>query len=235
MTLLALEGVGKSYGAGAAMRVALRDASFELEAGQLVVAWGQRRSGRSTLLRVAAGIESPDTGVVRLEGNDISNDRARALEAICYCRPAFRSSEGKFVLDQMVVGQLTRGVRPSLARTRARDALRRVGAERCSPMRPVELDGAERVRIALARALVHEPRLLVIDEPTIGVDVQARDEILTLLRSLADDGTAVLASTGDASGLRDADRALTLSGGELRGNADAGHAPVIPLRRARAG
>jgi ABC-type multidrug transport system ATPase subunit len=235
MSLLALEHVSKSYGSGAGMRVAVRDASFELDAGQLVGVWGQRRSGRSTLMRIAAGVEPPDSGQIRLDGEDIAEDRVRALRTICYCRTTFRPSEGKFVLDQLVLGQLTRGVPATLARTRASDALRRVGAERCAALRPVELDACERVLLALARGLVHGPKLLVIDEPTIGVELAARDAILKLLRSLADDGIAVLASTADASGLKEADRALTLSRGELSGSVDAERASVIPLRRASGG
>jgi ABC-type sugar transport system ATPase subunit len=107
-----------------------------------------------------------------------------------------------------------------------------LGAEHLLALRPRDLDAAERVRVALARAIVRRPRLLVIDEPTIGVDLLARDGILSLLRSLADEGTAVLTSTADAAGLESADRALTLSDGELTGSAAPDRAAVIPLRRA---
>jgi len=69
MSLLALEGVGKRYRDGARERIALREVSLALEAGELAAVWGLRRSGRSTLLRVAAGIEQPDEGVVRFDGS----------------------------------------------------------------------------------------------------------------------------------------------------------------------
>lgn len=235
MSLLALEKVGKTYGSGANMRLALRDVSFAIDAGELVGVWGRQRSGRSTLLRVASGIERPDEGFVRVEGLDLYARRSRGPEAIGYCRTTFRPSEGQLVLDLLMLGQLSRGVRASLARERATETLRRLGVERCAGLRPSELDGAERVRIAIARALVRQPRLLVIDEPTIGVDLRARDDILVLLRSLADGGIAVLASATDTSGLVNVDQGLMLSDGELTGSASADSASVIPLFRARSG
>ena len=88
------------------------------------------------------------------------------------------------------------------------------------------------MRVALARALALEPSLLVIDEPTRGVDLLERDAILALLRSLADEGIAVLISTGEATALAGADRALSLADGELRGSlrarAGRGAAPAPP-------
>jgi ABC-type multidrug transport system ATPase subunit len=232
MSLLALEAVSKRYGSGATGRVAVRDVSFEIEPGELVAVWGRRRSGRSTLLRVAAGIERPDSGSVCLEGRDVYGRGATGLETIAYCRTTFPPSEGQLIMDQLVLGQLSRGIGAGAARERAREALRRVDAERLVALRPGDLDPAERVRVAVARAFVRQPRLLVVDEPAIGVDLLARDGILSLLRSLADEGVAVLMSTADAAGLGNADRALTLSDGELTGSAAPERATVIPLRRA---
>jgi ABC-type multidrug transport system ATPase subunit len=232
MSLLALEHVGKQYGSGVQSRMALRDVSFEVESGQLVSVWGRRRSGRSTLLRVAAGIERPDTGCVRLDGQDIYELATRGLSDIGFFHTSFRPSEGQLVLDQLLLGQMSRGVKATNARVRASEALRRVGAERLIAARPGDLDAAERARIGIARALLREPRVLVIDEPTIGVDLLAREGILSLMRSLANEGIAVLTSTADTAGLENADLALALSDGELNGSAAPDQAAVIPLRRA---
>lgn len=232
MSLLALEHVGKRYGSGAQSRIALREVSFEIQPRELVAVWGRRRSGRSTLMRVAAGIERPDTGRVLFEGRDLYAPRTHGLDVVCYCRTSFRPAEGQLVLDQLVLGQLSRGIAVAEARARAADALHAVGAKDLIASRCGDLDPAERVRVAIARALVREPRVLVIDEPTIGVDPLVRDGLLKLLRSLANEGIAVLTSTGDAAGLEDADRALTLSDGELNGSVAPDTAAVIPLRRA---
>jgi putative ABC transport system ATP-binding protein len=229
--LLELENVGKRYGRGLSERVVLRDISLEVEASELVAVWGRRRSGRSTLLRIAAGVEAPDSGVVRLDGRDLSGRGCELLGGgIGYCRKTFRSNEGQVVLDHLVVGQLARGVTPSTATDRAWEALKRTDAGGCAKLKPGELDGGEAVRVAIARALALQPKLLLIDEPTIGVDLLARDEILLLLRSLAGEGMAVLTSTGESTGLSGA-RALRLSDGELHGRPTREMAPVLPLRR----
>jgi ABC-type multidrug transport system ATPase subunit len=229
MSLLELEHVGKCYGP-LSEHVVLRDVSLRLEHGEMVAVWGRRRSGRSTLLRVAAGIERPDGGVVRFEGRDLCAREGERLGAgIGYCRTAFAPGEGQRVIDHMIFGLLACGVPLALAATRAREALERTEITHCATLRPAELDGAEAQRAAIARALAFAPRLLLIDEPTIGVDLLARDGLLQLLSSLAREGIAVLASTGEAPGLSGT-RALMLSEGELHGPPARELAKVVPLR-----
>lgn len=237
MTLLELENVGKRYGRGSRERVALRDVSLQIEAGEHIAVWGRRRSGRSTLLRVAAGVETPDEGVVRFQGRDLSELGAETLRGhIRYCRKVFRPDDGQYVLDQLITGQLARGASASLARSRARDALERAGAAQCAALRPNDLDSTEAALVVIARALAHQPKLLVIDEPTLGVDLLDRDRILSLLRSLTANGIAVLMSAGETPCLSDSDRALALSNGELRGELEPPElAPVVPFPLSAAG
>lgn len=232
MTLLALEHVSRRHGRGAQERTVLRDVSLRLDGGELVAVWGLRRSGRSTLLRVAAGIEPADAGVVRFAGRELPAHGGGALgSGIGYCRSAFRGEEGLAVLEVLLAGQLARGATAAQARACAWSALARTGAERCARRGLHELDAAEAVRVGLARALAPRPSLLVVDEPTNGVDLLERDGILALLRSLADEGIAVLISAGESTELAGAHRALALSGGQLRGSLDPELAPVVPLRR----
>jgi ABC-type sugar transport system ATPase subunit len=231
MSLLALKGVSKRYADGPRERMVLREISLELEAGELSVVWGLRRSGRSTLLRIACGIEVPDAGTVRFDGRDLAEEGEGVLgSGIGYCQKTFRSAEGRAVLDEAMVGLLARGVPPAAARARATTALERAGAEQSAGLRLGELDYAEAVRVALARTLALRPRLLVIDEPVNGVELSERDGILSLLRSIADEGIAVLASTGESTSLAGADRALSLGEGELRSAPAPELAPVLALR-----
>lgn len=137
MSLLELEHVSKRYVHGSRERVALRNVSLELDRGELVAVWGLRRSGRSTLLRLAAGIEAPDEGVVRFAGIDLSGASAGTLGSeIGFCRRTFRGVDGRIVLDELIVAQLARGVPYATARTRAREALERAGAEDCTGLPP---------------------------------------------------------------------------------------------------
>jgi ABC-type taurine transport system ATPase subunit len=224
-------GAPKEHLAGSAHeRTILRDACLKLDGGELVVIWGLRRCGRSTLLRIAAGIERADSGQVRFAGHELNGAGSLALGGgIGYCTSA--SLDAPSVLDELLLGQLARGVRRPLARARAYTALARVGAADCAARALHELDGAEKLRVGLARALTLEPSLLVIDDPVRGVDLLQRDSILSLLRSLADEGLAVLISTDEATALAGADRALSLSDGVLRGASAPELAEVLPLRR----
>jgi energy-coupling factor transporter ATP-binding protein EcfA2 len=137
------------------------------------------------------------------------------------------------VLNKVRAGLLGLGVPVPDAHARAHKALERVGIERPGELMLGDLDGGEAMRVEIACALVLGPRVLVIDEPTKGVGLLDRDEILLLLRSLANEGIAILMSDGDGSGLPNADRALTLADGELHGKTspslEAGS--VLPLRR----
>lgn len=234
MALLELNGVGKRYGRGQLERVALREVSFELSVGELLAVWGRRNSGRSTLLRIAAGLEPPDHGVVSLQGRDLhARGGVDLREQIRYCRKTYRPTEGQLVIDRLITAQLTRGIRGPAARNRAHEALARASASHCATLKPSELDITETVLVGIARSLVHQPRLLVIDEPTLGVDVFERDRILSLLRGLADDGISVLMSVGETTCLAGADRALSIANGELHGELQSPElAPVVRLRDA---
>lgn len=232
MSLLELEQVGKSYSRG--LYVALDDLSLVIDSGEMVVVLGERHSGRSTLLRVAAGVEAPSEGVVRFDGRDLAARGGEMLGGgISYCRRGFLLYRGPTVLDQLMASQFARRVPQSTALPRAWKALERVNATGYAPQTATELKVEETVRVAVARALTSDPRLLVVDEPTIGLDPLERDHILRLLRSLADDGIAILASAGDGTGLLGADRVLSLRNGKLHGELTPELAPVTELARHR--
>ena len=231
MSLLALEHVTKRARLGRRERLVLKHATLRVEAGELVSVWGVPRSGRTTLLRVASGLEAPDAGVVRFEGRNLAERHGDWLvEGIGFAQPDRASVAGQAVADYVAMGLLARGMPPEQARARALEQLARTGAAACAELPPQELDATELVRVALAQALAGTPRLLVVDDPTRNVDPLERESVLALLRTIADGGVAVLMTTGEALGVAGVDRALAISDGELRTEVVPAQAQVVPLR-----
>ena len=231
-----LDRVSKTYVRGRRELRALSDVSLKVGAGEIVGVWGRRFSGRTTLLRVAAGLEAPDAGRVLLAGGDIAHHAEGPLRRrIAYCHTGFAPAHAELVVEHVAVPLLAVGTRIDRACTRAQAMLDRVGAGTCAEMRPHELAQGELVRVVLARALLQQPQLLLIDEPTSGVDLLERDDLLTTLRVIAkDEHVAVLMTASETPGLAGADRALALSDGELRGDAVPHAAEIVPFKRPRA-
>jgi putative ABC transport system ATP-binding protein len=241
MTLLELERVGKRHPRQAmddrGSPVLLCEVSLDIDAGEVVGIWGLPGSGRTTLLRIAAGLEAPDEGVVRLHGVDLARAKGD-VDGVVYCDPTALTRRAQWfggtsglVIEEMLATQLARGVATAGARDRALEALTRTGAESFADVRVGALDGTAAIRVALAQALTSNPAVVIVDEPTRYVDLLQREPILALLRSLADEGLAVLMAIGESTGYYCVDRTLTLGAGRLRGKAVPELAPVLELGR----
>jgi putative ABC transport system ATP-binding protein len=236
MSLLTLERVSKRYRRGRRDVTALDDVSLAIAPGELVAIWGVPRSGRTTLLRIAAGLEQPDGGAVRFRGEAISGGHDDGLPSgIGYVQTGLGGVGGESILDHVAMPLLARGTVPETARARALLQLERVGAAPCAGLQLRELEPTERLRVAIAQALVTGPELLLVDDPTRHVDLLEREAVLLLVRSIADGEVAVLMTTGEAMGVSGVDRALTISGGILRAEASAEPANVVALRAVRSG
>ncbi len=233
MSFLEIERVSKRYRRGRREYVALRDVSMSVEAGEVVAVLGSGNSGRSALLRIAAGLERPDDGRVVFEGVEMTAGCVLVGRRVAFCRTAFNALEGDLVVDHVATTLLATKLSPKEAGRVAHEALVRCGALACAELRPCELDSIERVRVALARAVVCSPALLVIDEPTAGIGLLESDPLLRLLRSFARDGMAVLLATGDASSLAGIDRVVMIADGVVRGETHPGQAEVLPFVAAR--
>lgn len=228
MSLLSLEDVSL-FDRESDGRLLLKDICLQLDAGELVGIWGKRRSGRSSLLQLACGLIAPDAGAVRFDGRELRGPTAIG-NGIAYCTPGLRVGGAWPVRRELVEVQLARGISRRQARCVAEMALERVGAQALSRRLLRSLRGAEQARVMLALALTSAPRLLLVDDLVAGVELMERRAVLRLLRSLADDGLAVLSSTDETPALAGADRALTLSEGRLQGRVAPALAEVVPLR-----
>jgi ABC-type ATPase involved in cell division len=229
VSLLSIENVSKRYRRGPREFQALDNVSLAIERGELVVVLGPRKSGRSTLLRIAAGLEHADEGIVRFEDTPLLRARGVVGRQISYCHTSFSPMEGERVLDHVAATLLAQGIPSARTRPAALHALARAGVEECARMHPDEMNAVESVRAAIARALVAAPTMLVIDDPTAGVGSLPGEGILRLLRSIVHDGMAVLMSTDDATRISGADRVASLDGGRIRGEVQGAYADVVPL------
>jgi predicted ABC-type transport system involved in lysophospholipase L1 biosynthesis ATPase subunit len=224
VALLSLEGVGKRYRQGRREVVVLDDVWLEVDASDHVGVLAERRGGKSTLLRLAAGIELADTGVVRFRGRDLAKlsriERARLLRDeigfVATSLDGWDGSRGMRVVEHVAVPLLADGWNGREAVQMARPVLERVGAEHCADLRPSELSLGERTRVAIARALIREPGLLLVDEPAATPSPGEQDEIRGLLRSVgrASEVTLIVASEEPAV-LRGARRMMSLSDGRV--------------------
>ena len=169
---------------------------------------------------VAAGLETPDRGSVRFDGRDLSKlPRGRAPRlhrGIGWVqRMGPQSSDFRTVLDYVALPLLGRHS-PKEARRLAGASLRRIGVADCAAERWGNLTDGERTLVALAHALVREPKLLVADDPTANLDVLQREEVTSLLRAAADEnGLGVLITVPDMPEMAHADRVGSLSDGRL--------------------
>jgi ABC-type lipoprotein export system ATPase subunit len=237
MTLLALERVSKSHWRGRHELVVLDGISFELEAGELVAIFGQRASGKTTLLRIAAGIETPDSGTVRFEGDQLGSGRFHRLDCI-HPRIGWIGRQGPFasgmrMLDHVAL-PLLRDVHAGEAERIATRALKRVGVGDLAGARWHELSDAERTLVTIAHAIVRDPALLLADDPTSGLDLQERETVLSLLRAIAEErGTGVLATVPEIPDALRSHRVMSLGDGELiqAARRDAGEVIAFPQRR----
>ena len=212
-----LDRVTKAYPGGV---TALRDVSLRVEHGELVAIVGPSGSGKSTMLHLIGTLDRPSAGGVRIDGYDVALLTDRQLSAlrarrIGFVFQHFHLAAGRDVVTNVADGLLYAGVPEKERRRLAEAALVRVGLADRLGHRPHQLSGGERQRVAVARAVVGEPTLLLADEPTGNLDSVTGQQIIELFAALNADGLAIFVVTHEDRVSSAARRVLRLEDGLL--------------------
>jgi putative ABC transport system ATP-binding protein len=198
---------------------ALEDVSLAFEPGSFTAIMGPSGSGKTTLLQIAAGLDRPDQGTVRIGSADLTGLGERALaqlrrRRIGFVFQSFNLLPSLTAAQNVILPLRLAGERPR--RRIARDALARVGLGDRAGHHPAELSGGQQQRVAIARALVTEPDVIFADEPTGALDTRSAREVLATLRDASDrDGRTVILVTHDPIAAAVADRVVFLADGRI--------------------
>jgi putative ABC transport system ATP-binding protein len=225
--VLSIRQLSRSFREGARVHRVLAGLDAQVGSGERVAIMGRSGSGKSTLLNLISGIDRADGGAVLIDGTEVTalGEPARTLfrrAHIGFVYQFFNLIPTLDVLENVRLMLELNGVRGAPARARSRAALAGVGLGERAHSAVDQLSGGEQQRLAIARALVHEPALLLADEPTGNLDEQTAREVLPVLLALTRErGATLLMVTHDEALAATADRVLELRDGRLHERHDA--------------
>jgi putative ABC transport system ATP-binding protein len=221
MPFIDIHNLSKSYTKGKVIITPLEALDLQVPKGEFLALMGPSGSGKTTLLNLIAGIDSPTTGQLSVDGHDISTlTRAQLTKwrahHVGYIFQLYHLVPILSAYENIELPLLLTKLSKAERRKKIETALELVGLSDRSDHRPTELSGGQEQRVAIARAIVHDPELLVADEPTGDLDRESADAILSLLQTLANDlGKTIVMVTHDAKAAAAAHRTLHLEKGQL--------------------
>lgn len=196
--MIEFQHVFKSYAGGSPI---LEDVSFKVTPGEFVFIAGPSGAGKSTLLKMIAGLEPGSRGSIRVNGQRLDHLAARAVpylrRAIGVILQDTHLLQDRHALANVMLPLAVTGQPSALARSRARAALQKVGLAGKETAMPVELSGGEQQRLAIARAIVNRPALLIADEPTANLDRDTARRVMDVFRDFNQVGVTTLVATHD--------------------------------------
>jgi putative ABC transport system ATP-binding protein len=215
-----VRGARRTYAAELAPVRALRGVDLDVVAGEFLAVMGPSGCGKSTLLNVISGLDRLDEGTVEVAGQRIDGQDENWLAKfrrhhIGIVFQFFNLLDGVTAMENIVLPGVLGGMRRKVAEARARELLDLLGLGDRAGQVPAVLSGGQRQRLAIARALVNSPTLLLADEPTGALDSDGGIEILELFRRLHDTGQTIVMVTHSADVAAGADRQVTLRDGQV--------------------
>jgi len=225
--ILKAERLQKSYRMGATRVSVLKGVDLTVEPGQFVAVIGASGSGKSTLLHLLGGLDRPNEGTVSFDGQDLNRMRSWELnrfrnEMVGFVFQFYHLLDELDVLENVFLPTMvSRGIvgwlgPRKVARARAMELLEQLGLQDRARHKPYQLSGGERQRVAIGRALMNEPRLLLADEPTGNLDSTTGNGILNVLERLHKAGQTIVMVTHDERVARRAQRVITLADGKVK-------------------
>jgi putative ABC transport system ATP-binding protein len=222
-TVLEIRQVKKSYQMGKVLVPALRGVSFDAEDGELLTIFGPSGSGKSTLLNLIGGLDRPDEGEIFIDGSNIlklGDDELAELRLtkIGFVFQFFNLLPRLSALRNVELPLSIAGLAEKESSERAKEMLKLMGLEARMDHRPSELSGGEQQRVAMARALINNPKIVLADEPTGNLDTKTGWEIVQLMKRLNEEkGQTFLVVTHDSHIAEVADRTIHLKDGLIEG------------------
>ena len=217
---VSMRGVSKRFGAGRGARTVLDGVDLDVRPGEMVAILGRSGTGKSTLLHLIGGLDRADAGTITVAGirvdrlgesalTDLRRHRVGFVFQFFHLLPELTGREN-VCLPTRLAGDGRAG------QTRADLLIARLGVTDVAGQLPTTMSGGEQQRLAIARALVHSPDVVLADEPTGNLDQESGHTVLRLLREIADEGRAVVVVTHDREAAQLADRMLSLRDGRLQ-------------------
>lgn len=216
--LFEISGIGKDYRSGDSTVHAIQEMDFHIDDGEFVAIMGQSGSGKSTLLSIIGGLNHPSRGRVFLDTLDVyglsSEQRADLRsEYIGFIFQSFQLIPYLTVLENIKLPMAITGVKAGEQDKMGRAVLQRVGLANKADRLPDQLSGGEQERVAIARAIVNHPPILLADEPTGNLDSETTEEIMNLLKELNDEGQTIIMVTHNPDACRHANRTIQVKDG----------------------
>lgn len=221
MALIEIRNVKKQYSSGDDTVEALRGIDITIEAGEFITIMGQSGSGKSTLLSVLGGMNHPTSGDVEMAGvklYQLASEKLADFRAqnLGFVFQSFHLIQYLTAIENVMLPLAITNMSAAEKKSAARSALERVGLGGKLDRLPNQLSGGEQERVAIARAIVNNPHILLADEPTGNLDSKTSEEVMALFRELNDAGQTVVMVTHNPENGAYSDRTISLKDGMVQ-------------------